>query len=795
MNLRTLSRSHWLRSNLTWLGIVASVASSYGGIPAAIVNVQGVSALQVPLETQGGMLLPVPQAVLNLERGAVAVAVKVKEFPSNATLLDFGNENTNHIVISESYDGKSSEHGHFRLVVFDNHGVRRTVEGPQLDVGQTYLLAFAYHGEEFTFWINGKNVGTLKGVLTVLPDQLALIEPIGLKWERVAIWSQERSEAQLQGLIGNSQWTLDPQTTFLAIREDPAGVEQNGWVGPGLMTPAATLQLLQKPAVGRELFVDTSRGREDGDGSEAKPFQRIQQAADMVGPGDTVTVMPGVYRESVTLRHSGSKDAPIVFRAAPEGVVTIEGADSFSGFTAAGKIDGSSLWVKSGFQSRDVPFGNARLREALSKQRPAAMMQLERRGRLDTLWCDGRLLSKADSREELGPNKFWVDKEKRELILALNPEDRPENHRFEIGMRGPLIAGSVSYIQLKGFCLRHDDSNVYMGAITLSLACSHWLIENINESDGNWSGIRLGGWDHVLRHNVWEHNGDEGFNGSLLQYILLDGDVFRFNNWQRGINPSFEGGAGKFTQSDHVTIRNCEAAFNLGAGFWFDCNNSNMLLENNRSYYNGSGMEIEISPGPFTARNNVFFANTEAGIASCESANGLIENNTVVGNKYGIQLRNIPGRGPDSGGAGFGIVSPGVTWKTARITIQRNVIAENTVAGIISSDGPLDIARDQVTSDANLFFQNGAMIVWPLPGEATAKIQMDAANDWLPPANKGGQAKLLSLDAIHKALGLERQSIAVDPLFRFPDTYEWDYDTNGPAASLQAGHEFLMTTP
>jgi parallel beta-helix repeat protein len=777
MKLRILVRSWWVFGNLVCWWIAGNAC---GANPAAIVTVGGQSALSVSLETQGGMLIPVPAAVLNPERGAVAVEIKVSEFPSNGTLLDFGYGSTNHIVVSESYNGGWPDHGHFRLVFFDNHGVRRAVEGPQLDAGQTYLLAFAYHGEDCTFFVNGKNIGTIKGSLTTIPDRLAIIEPHGLRWERVAIWAEERSETQFQGLIGNPHWTLDPKTTFLAVREAKEGTPQIGWIGPGLMVPTAALQVLQKPVARRELFVDASRGREDGDGSQAKPFKTIQQAADVAGPGDTVTVMPGVYRESVTMPRSGRKDAPIVFQSSPEGVVTIEGADPFSGFTAAGEIAGSSLWVKSGFQSRDVPYGSPQLREALSKQRPAAMMQLERRGRLDTLWCDGRLLSKAESYETLHPNSFWVDKEKGELVLALESKDRPENHRFERGMRGPLIIGTVSYISLKGFYLRHDDSPVNRGAIDLSVVSSHWLIENINEDGGNWAGIRLAGWGHVLRHNVWEHNGDDGIEGAWMQYVLVDGDVSRFNNWQRGINPAFQAGGSKFSGVDHFTIRNCELAFNLGGGIWFDSYNYNMLIENNRSYYNGCGVMIEISNGPFIIRNNVCFAN-EVGIVSAESSNGTIENNTVVGNKYGIQLRNIPGRGPD--------------WKTSNITIQRNVIAENAEAGIISSLGPLDIAHDRIASDANLFFQNGAMVVWPLPEEVTAKIKMDATNDWLPPVNKGGQAKLLSLEAVHKTLGLESRSIAADPQFRFPDTYEWDYDTNGPAASLQAGHDFSEAEP
>ena len=36
-----------------------------------------------------------------------------------------------------------------------------------------------------------------------------------------------------------------------------------------------------------------------GDGSEKKPFNKIQMAADIAAAGDEVIVKPGIYRENV----------------------------------------------------------------------------------------------------------------------------------------------------------------------------------------------------------------------------------------------------------------------------------------------------------------------------------------------------------------------------------------------------------------------------------------------------------------------------------------------------------------
>ena len=49
----------------------------------------------------------------------------------------------------------------------------------------------------------------------------------------------------------------------------------------------------------------------DGDGTQARPFRRIQEAAEVALPGDEVLVAPGVYREHVSPVHGGTEDAPI----------------------------------------------------------------------------------------------------------------------------------------------------------------------------------------------------------------------------------------------------------------------------------------------------------------------------------------------------------------------------------------------------------------------------------------------------------------------------------------------------
>lgn len=57
------------------------------------------------------------------------------------------------------------------------------------------------------------------------------------------------------------------------------------------------------------------------------PFLTITKAASVAVAGDTVVVRAGVYREAVTLPHSGAAGSPIAFQSYPGELVTVSGAD------------------------------------------------------------------------------------------------------------------------------------------------------------------------------------------------------------------------------------------------------------------------------------------------------------------------------------------------------------------------------------------------------------------------------------------------------------------------------------
>jgi hypothetical protein len=67
-------------------------------------------------------------------------------------------------------------------------------------------------------------------------------------------------------------------------------------------------------------------GSDWASGAEEVPFRSIGRAADAAAPGDLVLVLPGLYREVVTITGSGTREAPITVRPKLPGTVVIEGS-------------------------------------------------------------------------------------------------------------------------------------------------------------------------------------------------------------------------------------------------------------------------------------------------------------------------------------------------------------------------------------------------------------------------------------------------------------------------------------
>jgi len=758
-------------------------AQNAGGPNKISVNgTPGVSMTLPP--NRGGTVIPFPQAVFGHE-GTLAFKIAANGFASNGTVLDLGGDGPNRVVISESWGSGPgpSRTGHFRLAVSDQQGNKHPLEGPILKAVKQYLLVVSWKDGQYEFWVEGTSIGKVKckALLDKVPDRFALVEPIGLRWQAIQVWAKQLTYLEVQSRTASQPWTFDADTTMQSVRVEGHETPQNIFFGPGLMKAEDVLSALTEPLPHRTLVVDIVAGDDQASGDASHPFKTIAHAAAVAGPGDTVTVMPGTYRESIKLTRSGRFDAPITFRASPSGPVTLEGTDPLSGLTPAGISGHVSLWLKSNFKTRDVKFGDPRTIEILTGRGPSGVAQLDRRGRVDTIWLDGQYIPKAAARDSLKPRMFWVDKDKGELIVALDPGDRPERHLLEIGARGPFFSGEVSYIHIEGFHGIRSDEAYFSGAINPGNSSSDWVIDGFVESWANWAGVLFHGFGHTVRNSITDFNGDDGIEGTLDEFITLENDKSRQNNWQpdRNINPSWGSGGSKFTQTDHMTVRNYDASFNHGPGIWFDENNAGITIESSVFHHNSVGIMAEISSGPFLFRDNICFDNAGAGIMVAESANAVVEHNTLVGNKYGIELRNISNR------TGAALAEGQTSFETRNVVIVGNVLAQNQ-AGIANTFAGIDPVRNNVKSDGNLFYKNPVMVLWPSK-IAGSTVKLDASNDWTPSEDGGGGMRMLTFDPVRKGLGFEKTSVSTDPYFMMAESSDYETDRQKAPADWPYG--------
>lgn len=70
---------------------------------------------------------------------------------------------------------------------------------------------------------------------------------------------------------------------------------------------------------------------DDGPGTAAQPFRTLAKACQVAGPGDTVFLGAGVYREPLAPRQSGEAGRPIRYVAMPGQRVVLSGADVLAG--------------------------------------------------------------------------------------------------------------------------------------------------------------------------------------------------------------------------------------------------------------------------------------------------------------------------------------------------------------------------------------------------------------------------------------------------------------------------------
>lgn len=255
-----------------------------------------------------------------------------------------------------------------------------------------------------------------------------------------------------------------------------------------------------------------------GDGSRERPFQTIQQAADVARPGDEVLVAPGVYRENVSPRRGGTEAQPIVYRSADPLAAVITGAEPLTGW----QDEGGGVW-------------RVRLPNTLFTERNPYTTLISGdwyNASLPThtgdVFLNGKSLYEVSTLEEVRHPKrsaaswdpdfslytWYTEQDGDNTVLYANFQGKdPNAETVECSVRSacfaPLEEG-VDYITLSGFtvCMAATQwapPTAYQEGMIAPHWSKGWVIEDCEIYESKCSGVSLGKYRQESNDNKWLH--------------------------------------------------------------------------------------------------------------------------------------------------------------------------------------------------------------------------------------------------------------------------------------------------
>ena len=253
-----------------------------------------------------------------------------------------------------------------------------------------------------------------------------------------------------------------------------------------------------------KIYVSAKAWR-DGDGSQARPFKHINDAAKIARPGDEVLVAPGIYREYVDPVNAGTEEAPITYRSTEPLGAVITGAEEIKSWLP---YEGS-VWMA---RIPNSLFGNY---NPYTTYVYGDWYFAGRSKHTGCVYLNGKALYEADSLEaclkgevyecswepEASVYKWYAQQEGDETVLYANFQGAdPNRENVEINVRRECFMPSktgVNYITVSGFTVTQAATTwappaAYQDGMIGPHWSKGWIIEDCDISNSKCAGISLG---------------------------------------------------------------------------------------------------------------------------------------------------------------------------------------------------------------------------------------------------------------------------------------------------------------
>ncbi len=253
-----------------------------------------------------------------------------------------------------------------------------------------------------------------------------------------------------------------------------------------------------------KIYVSAKAWR-DGDGSQARPFKHINDAAKIARPGDEVLVAPGIYREYVDPVNAGTEEAPITYRSTEPLGAVITGAEEIKSWLP---YEGS-VWMA---RIPNSLFGSY---NPYTTYVYGDWYFAGRSKHTGCVYLNGKALYEADSLEaclkgevyecswepEASVYKWYAQQEGNETVLYANFQGAdPNRENVEINVRRECFMPSktgVNYITVSGFTVTQAATTwappaAYQDGMIGPHWSKGWIIEDCDISNSKCAGISLG---------------------------------------------------------------------------------------------------------------------------------------------------------------------------------------------------------------------------------------------------------------------------------------------------------------
>ena len=415
------------------------------------------------------------------------------------------------------------------------------------------------------------------------------------------------------------------------------------------------------------LYVDAVNGSDSNAGTQSKPFKTISKAASVAttnnqnGIGTKVTINPGTYRESISLKHS-SKDTtlPMTFQAATNGTVIVSGGVVYSGWAT--------------YQSNKSIYTNGWLNQwGTCAQLSSCPFQQNIMMRREMVAVNGTVLTQVMSIAQMQAGTFYVDEQGAQIYVWPPSGTNMGTATVDVATNPTLLTiQQKSNIVIRGLTFQYANSCHANAAAQVLGSSTNILFDSDTFQWNNGQGLSISNpvTYFTVENTVSQHNGDSGFQEAQTKYGLWQSVTTSYNNW-RGAQAGYYAcnTSGLHAWGAHNdTIDGLTISFNETYGVHWDTDNANISGSGVNATSNFlSGAFLEKDEGPITLSGS-YFCNQN----SAMTVGGLVlRNSEDVSVTGSVLMNNAPSQIIVIGQAG------GISVKNWETNVSKNLITQN----------------------------------------------------------------------------------------------------------------------